>query len=540
MGDIDTTFWNVVLTDSVTEKNVAIRNGLDYWVLTHGMGTNDFHAYYIDENGINTTSVISSIGVTPGIGGGAMVHADAIGILKPSPSTYKLSSTTTHMHTVELFDFDPCTGVLSNVITLSDITNQFIDYPLGVEFSENEQYLYVASALGNIHQFDISSGNQASIIASHTIVGFATSVSQNVNCGEMVRRKNGKIYIAKDSEQYLSVIESPNIGGLGCNFIDQGVYLGGWPKECNSGLPNMISPLSIIANGFCGGEYYNDTTFFSLNDYSNFTFFQWDFGDPSSSNNTSISPSPSHLYSAVGIYNVSLVFGNNCVQDTLYTIIEVVDGVNSFSLGIDTCTNGANITLNAPLGYDYLWNTGDTNQQITISATGQYSVEVSNICSTITDSIYVSMGGITVNLGNDTIVSDTTFLILSNVSAFTYLWNTGDTTTNLIVDSTGTYTITVTDSLGCSDTDDIFIRLDGLPNGIHEKGLEVLIYPNPTNNQMNIKSPINGLLELYNILGERIISTNKTTQIQTLDMKHLSQGVYLLKLEGEVFMVVKE
>lgn len=284
----------------------------------------------------------------------------------------------------------------------------------------------------------------------------------------MVRRKNGKIYIAKDSEQYLSVIENPNIGGVGCNFIDQGVYLGGWPKESNTGLPNMISPLSIVANGVCGGESSNDTTFFSLSDYSNFTFFQWDFGDPSSTNNTSTSPNPSHLYSALGTYNVSLVFGNNCVQDTLYTTIEIVNGVNSFSLGLDTCTNGANIILTAPTGYDYLWNTGDTNQQITVSATGQYSVEVSNTCASAIDSIYVSMGGIMVDLGNDTTVYDTTFLIQSNVSAYTYLWSTGDTSANLLIDSTGTYTITVTDSLGCSDTDDIFIRLDGLPNNINE------------------------------------------------------------------------
>ena len=52
---------------------------------------------------------------------------------------------------------------------------------------------------------------------------------------------------------------------------------------------------------------------------------------------------------------------------------------------------------------------------------------------------------------------DSLFTIVS-VSGYSYLWNTGDTTQNIIVDIGGTYTLTVIDSLGCTYTDSVYIH----------------------------------------------------------------------------------
>ena len=69
------------------------------------------------------------------------------------------------------------------------------------------------------------------------------------------------------------------------------------------------------------------------------------------------------------------------------------------------------------------------------------------------------------------------------------------------------------------------------PNSIiKNKNSKVLIYPNPSREKVNIEIiNFDGKIktELYDLIGNLIIKTNKTT----IDLQFLSKGVYLLEIE---------
>ncbi|HIE15871.1 MAG TPA: PKD domain-containing protein, partial [Bacteroidales bacterium] len=101
----------------------------------------------------------------------------------------------------------------------------------------------------------------------------------------------------------------------------------------------------------------------------------------------------------------------------------------------------------------YSWNTGATTQTITVTSAGTYSVTVTDAggCSgsdqvTVTESTSITptiTGVLTICIGSTTVLDAG-----SGYSA--YSWNTGATTQTITVGNAGTYSVTVTDTGGCS------------------------------------------------------------------------------------------
>ncbi|PKQ60154.1 hypothetical protein BZG01_21255, partial [Labilibaculum manganireducens] len=161
--------------------------------------------------------------------------------------------------------------------------------------------------------------------------------------------------------------------------------------------------------------------------------------------------------SASGNYSVTVIDANGCsaTDDANATIHPnpVID------LGIDqeTCS-GNSITFNAGnVGATYLWSTGETTQTITASASGNYSVVVTdaNGCSASDDANATIHANPVVDLGIDqeTCSGNSITFDAGNVGA-TYLWSTGETTQTITVSASGNYSVVVTDANGCSATDD--------------------------------------------------------------------------------------
>jgi gliding motility-associated-like protein len=171
---------------------------------------------------------------------------------------------------------------------------------------------------------------------------------------------------------------------------------------------------------------------------------------------------------------------NGCVgSDTLFIIENLLPMVD---LGPDTqyCANNS-ITLNAGNPgasiINYAWNTGDSLQTFTISGTPgiladtmeTYSVTITdtNNCQN-SDSISVTKWVLPrPELGNDTAYCylDPFSMVLDPGPYAGYLWSTGETTSTITVGAIqSTYFVTVTDTRGCKNSDDMTVNENSLPN----------------------------------------------------------------------------
>ncbi len=118
------------------------------------------------------------------------------------------------------------------------------------------------------------------------------------------------------------------------------------------------------------------------------------------------------------------------------------------NLGNDTMLcKGKSIVLKAQLGFtSYLWNTKALSQNITVKNSGWYSLKATDVCSIQLDSVYVkidSLPNLHINLGSDTTLCkddiNIPLTLVCNVPLPHYYWNTGDTTSSIIVTEKGVY-----------------------------------------------------------------------------------------------------
>lgn len=139
---------------------------------------------------------------------------------------------------IELFDFDINTGFVSNPQLISNYAAAW-----GAEFSPDGTKLYSTQiGTSNVHQFDLSSGNINNIISSQTLIGSGTGPNAFYKACCLQLGPDNKIYVSKFDSHYLAVINDPNTNGLSCNFVDNGINLGGIPTS-KAGLTRCIFPI---------------------------------------------------------------------------------------------------------------------------------------------------------------------------------------------------------------------------------------------------------------------------------------------------------
>ena len=136
------------------------------------------------------------------------------------------------------------------------------------------------------------------------------------------------------------------------------------------------------------------------------------------------------------------------------------------------CTGG-NVTLTSSAGTSYLWSTGATTQSINVTASGSYTVRITNAggCqSPASDPVVVTVNTLP---ATPTITASglLTFcaggsVTLTSSSATTYLWSTGATTRSINVNTSGNYTVQVTNSSGCESqvSEPITVSVVALPS----------------------------------------------------------------------------
>lgn len=221
------------------ELLTAVRhsNGIDFWLIGHVYGTDEFFVYAITADGISETALLQAIGPiidTPQPGTPDGSNFDAIGQLKASPKGDRLALTTFYNGRTAVFDFDAATGIITNATPLFLGKGGY-----GVCFSPGGSKLYVSardtSQYGiffdaDLFQFDLNAGDAAAIQASRTAI-FSPTVG---GFASMRLGPDGRIYVARASEDltpqgddHLGVIVRPELPGLACNYIHDGIFLNG-------------------------------------------------------------------------------------------------------------------------------------------------------------------------------------------------------------------------------------------------------------------------------------------------------------------------
>lgn len=139
-----------------------------------------------------------------------------------------------------------------------------------------------------------------------------------------------------------------------------------------------------------------------------------------------------------------------------------------------TLCTGDSILLQSQLagsGYSFLWSDGQTSAAIyALANTTPYSVTVTSSndgCSNTTNTVLLSADtfAYTVSLGADTTLCSGATIGLnspsSGLSNLNFNWSTGSTSVFASVTSSGTLSVTVTDTLGCVGMDSMIVSISG-------------------------------------------------------------------------------
>lgn len=128
--------------------------------------------------------------------------------------------------------------------------------------------------------------------------------------------------------------------------------------------------------------------------------------------------------------------------------------------------DGDGVAISAPQGFDsYIWDNGATTSSLwlTESATLHLDIVDTNGCKAFDDIVVTKVQNPVVDLGNDTTYCTDGKVLLSSSAAVmpgsTYMWSNGENTNSIAVESTGTYSLTITNAYGCTGEDEVNIHI---------------------------------------------------------------------------------
>jgi hypothetical protein len=151
-----------------------------------------------------------------------------------SPNGKKYVRTDPHNGTF-IFDFDRCTGLLSNPIYIDTLRPRY--YYSGVGISPNSRFLYLTN-IDVLYQYDLEADN---IVESRIEIAipdsFLNEYGDPMNFYKCQLAPDNKIYIGSaGTMNWLNIIHKPNEKGLACDFRQHDLKL---PRFYFEGLPNM-------------------------------------------------------------------------------------------------------------------------------------------------------------------------------------------------------------------------------------------------------------------------------------------------------------
>jgi hypothetical protein len=149
----------------------------------------------------------------------------------------------------------------------------------------------------------------------------------------------------------------------------------------------------------------------------------------------------------------------------------------------------------------------------------------------------------TVGPASDPVATDGTLnaIATGGTQAYTYLWNTGATTASLTQVAQGSYSVTVTEKYGCTQTETFDVWTLGL-NEL-QNGNGFIISPNPTEGSFSVLLQ-NDLLEpaiiqIYDGVGRLVFQEQFGLNTSKLEINpNLNSGLYFVRLNDQTPQVL--
>ena len=390
-------------------KIMAVRytNGQDIWVIARKYKEESaYSAFLVTSNGIDPTPVISYSPERPYlylyIGSVKITHEkkyliNGFGWGHPGTDPYAR---------FDVNRFNASTGeiIFMYSVRIKEDNSNANQTPNSVEFSPDSKLAYLctwAYATGSnettehrLYQYDMSL-----IEDSAQFVQSALLITHDGGSGLQLAT-DGKIYCgiheytSETTYSPVSVIHYPWLRGTACFFEEDAIEFPDGHGAIEY-FPNIL--LDYLYRFGFDGHCSADPFYFQSNFQPVPAFIEWNFADPlSGSNNISHDINPVHTFTGGGQYEVHahVEYPNGRIEETSRVV--TVTGTPKPNLGPDIlkCEN-EEVTLNAgnEQGF-YTWSTGvlgENANEITVSDTGWYWVQVNNDGCPGYDTVHVGM-----------------------------------------------------------------------------------------------------------------------------------------------------
>jgi len=238
-----------------------------------------------------------------------------------------------------------------------------------------------------------------------------------------------------------------------CQASDQiTIFVNALPPA-DAGNNQIICAGNSVQLQASGGVFYQWAPHPSLNNYN--------ISNPIATPNTSMT------------YTVTVTDAIGCSQTD--NVVVMVYAIPNINLGnFDVCM-GASAIISATGGSTYLWSTGQTTPTIVVAPqiTTTYTVTATNLysCSAQASAVVTVNPIPIVSAGQDTVICEGDAILLNANGGTSYEWSNEYGLSSYDIynplafpNTTTTYTVTVTDVNGCSNTDNVVVGV--FPNPI--------------------------------------------------------------------------
>lgn len=379
---------NIRLLDSNSEAQAAVghKNGHDVWIVTQDMNEHCLKSYLLTQDGLLSEPVKSpcDIDLTTYHYFPDQLNYHRWGLMKISPNGKKIVVSGYFGTQIFLYNFDDATGIISNEIKFSGPANT----SFGVEFSGNNQYLYISfinldknynPITTYLYQYDITSHDPVNIKGSETLI---YELSNDTQFFGLQMGPNGKIYMARNN-MYLSVIHQPNLPGKACGFILDDLYLN--KKSSDYGLPSVVqryTPKDGICSAVFNLSVCERDSIILFPEHINNANYEWTGpnGFKSSVYNPVILNAKPEMS---GLYKCQLNIDGNLMQGTTYNVTVYQSPKILFvdSSELILCANSYILkAVEDPSDTKFTWYGIKSNKNnVTITQSGTYKVVVKNL-----------------------------------------------------------------------------------------------------------------------------------------------------------------